>query len=178
MTSSPGPEQLGLSPAEIAKVRTLAEQGNTEAQLHLGIMYATGRGVPQDAAEAARWYRLGADQGHARAQWSLGLMYDKGEAVPQDYAEAARWYRLAADQGDGLAMTGLGVMYATGAGVPQDYVQAQMWLNLAASRLTGEAREDAVGFRDRVAGLMNPAQIAEAQRLAREWDVAHPREPP
>ena len=52
-----------------------------------------------------------------------------------------------------------------------------MWFNLAASRLTGEAREDAVNGRDLVAGLMTPAQLTEAQRLAREWDPAPPREP-
>jgi hypothetical protein len=52
-----------------------------------------------------------------------------------------------------------------------------MWHNLVASRTTGEQRESAVEARDRVAGLMIPTQIAEAQRLAREWDAAHPREP-
>ena len=60
MTSSPGPEQLEPTPAEIAKVRASAEQGDASAQNRLGIMYKTGRGVPQDDAEAARWYRLAA----------------------------------------------------------------------------------------------------------------------
>ena len=52
-----------------------------------------------------------------------------------------------------------------------------MWFNLAASRLTGERRENAVSNRDKAAGLMTPGQIAKAQRLAREWDAAHSREP-
>jgi len=53
-----------------------------------------------------------------------------------------------------------------------------MWFNLAALRsTTGELRDNAGGFRDQAAGQMNPTQIAEAQRLAREWDAAHPREP-
>ena len=68
-------------------------------------------------------------------------------------------------------------MYGNGRGVPQDDVQAHMWFNLAASRSTGEDRETAVRNRDIVAGRMDPTQIAEAQRLAREWDAAHPREP-
>jgi len=68
-------------------------------------------------------------------------------------------------------------MYDTGRGVPQDDVQAHMWYNLAASRSTGEQRESAVEARDRVAGQMLPHEIAEAQRLARDWDAAHPREP-
>jgi hypothetical protein len=50
-----------------------------------------------------------------------------------------------------------------------------MWFNLAASRMTGEEREDAAELRDRVRSRMTPEQIAEAQRLAREWDAAHPR---
>ena len=63
-------------------------------------------------------------------------------------------------------------------GVPQDYVQAHMWSNLAASRLIGAIRDSLIQSRDRVADLMTPDQIAEAQRLAREWDAAHPRESP
>ncbi len=61
-------------------------------------------------------------------------------------------------------------MYATGDGVPQDYVQAHMWYNLAASRYPpGSDRDKVVRNRDTVAEKMTPEQIAEAQRLAREW---------
>ena len=88
-----------------------------------------------------------------------------------------RWYRLAPDQGLAEAQTYLGNMYETGKGVPPSYVQAHMWHNLVASRTSGEQRDSAVEARDRVAGLMIPTQSAEAQRLAREWDAAHPREP-
>ena len=104
-------------------------------------------------------------------------MYNAGQGVPQDDAEAVRWYRLAADQGHARAQGNLGVMCGTGEGVPQDYVQAYMWFNLAASRMASGHRQHAVDGRDRAAGQMNPTQIAEAQRLAREWDAAHPREP-
>ena len=83
-----------------------------------------------------------------------------------------RLYRLAADQGLAEAQYNLGNMYGDGRGVPQDDVQAHMWYSLAASRMPGEYRES-----DVVAGLMTSTQIAEAQRLAREWDAAHPREP-
>ena len=58
------------------------------AQYNLGIMYAKGQGVPQDYAEAVKWYRLAADQGIPTAQNNLGFMYAKGEGVPQDYSEA------------------------------------------------------------------------------------------
>ncbi|MEO2195917.1 MAG: tetratricopeptide repeat protein [bacterium] len=104
-------------------------------------------------------------------------MYANGRGVPQDDVEAVRWYRLAADQGLAGAQRNLGFMYANGRGVPQDYVQAHMWFNLAASRLTSEQREEAVKYRDLAASELTPAALNEAQRLAREWDAAHPREP-
>jgi hypothetical protein len=47
-----------------------------------------------------------------------------------------------------------------------------MWFNLAASRGSGEYREHYAEVRDRVANLMTPAQIADAQKLAREWQAA------
>jgi len=138
-------------------------------------MYGAGEGVPEDDAEAVRWYRLAADQGQAGAQNSLGFMYANGQGVPQDYAEAVRWYQLAAEQGQASAQYNLGVNYATGRGVPQDYVQAHMWANLAASRSTGELRDSSVRNRDLAADELTPAALIEAQRLAREWDAAHPR---
>jgi hypothetical protein len=96
--------------------------------------------------------------------------------VPDDDEEAVRWYRLAADQGDGNAQYNLGVMYDNGDGVPQDDVQAYMWFSLAASRSTGTERATATEWRDRVANRLTPDQLAEGQRLAREWDEAHPRD--
>ena len=78
-------------------------------------------------------------------------------------------YRLAADQGHAAAQFNLGVMYANGEGVPQDYVKAHMWFNLAGAQTTGSDREGAVKARDAVAENMTSEQIAEAQRLAREW---------
>ena len=59
-------------------------------------MYATGRSVLKDDAEAAKWFRLAAEQGVASAQYDLGLSYAFGEGVLKDAAEAARWFRLAA----------------------------------------------------------------------------------
>ena len=96
-------------------------------------------------------------------------MYNEGQGVPQDYAEAANWYRRAAEQGDAPPQFLLGLMYEKGRGVPQDFIQAHMWLNLAASRSSGETRDEAAKIRDFLAARMTPDQIAEAQRLAREW---------
>ncbi len=122
-----------------------------------------------DYATALRLMRPLAEQGDAAAQSNLGVMYDTGQGVPQDDAEAVKWFRLAAEQGDATAQYNLGVMYGKGQGVPQDYVQAYMWFDLAAARFSASEAEGAVKGRDFVASKMTPAQIAEAQRLAREW---------
>ena len=62
-------------------------------------MYHKGKGVPQDDAEAVKWYRKAAEQGNADAQNWLGWMYQNGKGVPPDDAEAVEWYRKAAEQG-------------------------------------------------------------------------------
>ncbi len=82
-----------------------------------------------------------------------------------DYATALKEWRTLAEQGDAAAQYNLGVMYREGRGVPQDYVQAHMWVTLAAAQGDKDARKG----RGIVAEKMTPAQIAEAQRLAREW---------
>jgi TPR repeat protein len=72
---------------------------------------------------------------------------------------------LAAEQGSAFAQFNLGRMYRTGQGVPQDYVQAHMWANLAAA----QNHKNALVTRNLIAKKMSQSQIAEAQRLAREW---------
>ena len=77
-------------------LRSLADQGNAQAQFNLGFMYQRGHGVPQDYAQAAKWFRLAADQANAWAQGMLGIMYQAGDGVPQDYVEAHKWFNLSA----------------------------------------------------------------------------------
>ena len=153
----------------------LAIKGDATAQYNLGVMYYEGKGVRQDYAAASQWYRLAADQGYALAQSNLGVLYVKGQGVPQDYAEMIKWYYRAADQGVAVAQYNLGVTYYEGKGVRQDFVQAHKWFNLAASRLSASEKErmdEAIRRRDYVAIKMTPAQVAEAQQLARDW---HPK---
>jgi tetratricopeptide (TPR) repeat protein len=152
----------------------LAEQGDADAQFHLGVMYESGQGVLRSDAEAIKWYRKAAEQDDAVAQFNLGVMYAKG--VSPNHAEAALWYRLAADHGLAGAQFNLGMTYVEGQGVPQDYVQAHMWLDLAASQLPAmgiNRRNSTVDARDRVASKMTPQQTVEAQQLAFEWTIEH-----
>jgi len=137
-----------------------------EADFNAGVA-AYKRG---DYATALREWRPLAKQGNADAQYNLGNMYSEGKGVPQDYPRAVGLWRKAAEQGYADAQYNLGFMYSMGRGVPQDRVQAHMWFKLAASRLPpGEKRDIAVKNRDIVTKRMTPAQISEAQKLAREW---------
>jgi TPR repeat protein len=110
-----------------------------------------------------------AERGDALAQSMLGRIYRDGRGVPQDFTEAASWFRKAADQDNPEAQFNLGFLYLRGLGLPQDYVQAHMWFNLAAERFPRAA-----AVRDFVARKMAPAQIEEAQKLAREWRPTFP----
>jgi uncharacterized protein len=159
--------EKGDYPTALRLLRPLANFGAhaADAQFVLGLMYDNGQGVPQDYAAAGEWYRKSAEQGNAFAQGSLGYQYANGRGVKQDYAAAVEWYRKSAEQGVPIGQLALGAMYADGKGVPQDYVLAHMWFNLAAAG----GNKNAVKGRDMVATQMTPAQIAEAQKLAREW---------
>ena len=121
------------------------------------------------------WTRQAAEQGEPGAQYLLGRMYNSGRGVPRDHTAAVEWYRQAAEQGQADAQFFLGAAHLRGHGVPQDYVLAHLWFNLAASRLPpGKMHEQAVQGRDTVAAKMTHGQIAEAQRLAREWKPKSP----
>ena len=145
-------------------LRPLAERGNAEAQNRLGAMYGYGLGLPKDTRQGLILLRKAADQGYAPAQIDLGVIYLDGDGVPQDYEQAVAWFRKAAEEGDAWGQYDLGQTYRDGHGVPQDYVLAHMWMNLAASQDDWFAQG-----RNDLATKMTPAQIAEAQRLAREW---------
>jgi TPR repeat protein len=83
--------------------KPLADQGNARAQTYLGFMYGTGEGVPEDDAQAVKWFRLAADQGVAEAQYNLGLMYFKSKGVLEDFVHAYAWWNIAVTQGHELA---------------------------------------------------------------------------
>lgn len=175
-----------------------AKQENPGALFDLGVIHAYGQGgIQQDLAKAVAWYRKAAELGHANAQHNLGLLYVKGEGVPQDYTQAfqlfifaagqghvkaqvslgnsylhikkyhdaLKWYKIAAEQGQAIAQHNLGVMLTKVQAIGKDYVQAYKWLTLS----TNQGFIKAAQYRDQVATEMTPAQIKQAEKLAREW---------
>jgi hypothetical protein len=84
--------------------RSLAEQGDAEAQDFLGTLYFKGWGVPQDHAKARQWWEKAAAQGSASPQNDLGLLHANGLGGPQDLVQAHMWYSLAAGNGYEIAI--------------------------------------------------------------------------
>lgn len=163
---------LGGCTSTEEQLKTLDQKaalGDANAQFALGQKYLEGDGVDPDPVRAASLFRQAAEAGDHRAQLALGLLYREGAGVPQDPPEAVRWIRRSAESGNARARFVLGSLYEEGEGVQRDVVAAHAWFNLAAASLPPEERERAARRRDWLAEVMTPAQVAEAQRLAREW---------
>lgn len=140
-----------------------SERGHALSQYALGRLYLQ---TYEDTNQAFRFYRMAAEQGLPEAQEALAWMYVDGNGVPQDYQRAFALARSAANQGYGQAQMMLGGMYTDGVGVDRDLVKAHMWYNLASA----QGVEGVANLRDGLAGHMTTSQVAEAQRLAREWE--------
>ncbi len=76
---------------------------------------------------------------------------------------------MGAQTGSPDALFELGMLYATGRDVATDLVTAHKWFNLAAVRGNESARIRRV----EISQEMSVEQIAEAQKLAREWIQTH-----
>ena len=155
-----------------------ADQGNAFAQHNLAVMYDTGEGVAKDYKKAVYWFEKAADQGVAVAQFSLGSMYNNGQGVAKNYQKAFYWYQKSANQGLVTAQYNLGRMYYKGEGVVKNYVKSYKWLILAKA----QSNEDDEKINDflyssenkilaQLEQSMTPAQIAEAQELASQFEV-------
>ena len=64
----------------------------------------------------------------------------------------------------------LGSAYELGEGVPQDYVTAYKWMNLASASSDRKIAVFARSRRDNLLKAMTAEQVAEAQRLSREFE--------
>lgn len=166
---------LGLGPAEsmsrderiggaVIQLGQASMRGYAPSQYVLGRLTLT---LHEDTDRAIDLYARSAEQGYPEAQVALAWMYVEGNGVPQDYERAVALLQGAANQGYGPGQRTLGSMQADGVGgLDSDLVKAHMWFNLAAAQGTPAAAE----LREEVASDMTRSQIAEAQRLAREWE--------
>jgi TPR repeat protein len=97
VATGPGPD---LAAAErdvderwLPRKRCLAEDGDADAQLTLGIAYRDGSdGPPQDFVQAAAWFARAAEQGHPMAQFNLGRFHEHGRGVGQERGLVSPWF--------------------------------------------------------------------------------------
>lgn len=68
-----------------------AEQGNTEAQFHLGMAYYKGDGIEENHEKAFEWWMKAAEE-EACAMCNLGVLYRDGDGVEQDLFNAMHWF--------------------------------------------------------------------------------------
>ncbi len=147
----------------VADLYELAEKNDASAEYELAQRYATGVGVPKDAADAAKWLERSAQHGNAQAQLELGVALRDGRDMIQDFEASRKWFELAAEGGNGQAQLELGIMYRAGSGIPVDYLRAYAWLNVAAA----QGVPGAASARDVVRTRLSPEELQQAQALAR-----------
>jgi TPR repeat protein len=121
----------------------LAKEGNPKAQYRVGVMYASGQGVPHNQPEAVKWFLLSAAQGNADAQYNLGEEYAlggfSGGGVERDPPEAYFWLALAVE-------------------------------NKATNK---RSLDSATQMRDLIAGKLTPEQLAKVEKRLADWRATH-----
>jgi localization factor PodJL len=140
-------------PAAVApeSIRQAAMSGEAEAQFFIGGRFLDGTSIPQDFAQAAKWYHRAALQGLAPAQYRLATLFERGSGVQQDKEEARRWYERAALKGNVRAMHNLGVLLAGLS--PPDYVQAARWFTEAAEHGVQDSQYNLALLKERGLGV-------------------------
>jgi TPR repeat protein/Zn-dependent protease with chaperone function len=123
-----------LAMQEVRTVRASAAGGDSDAQNKLGMMYASGKSVAQDDAQAVFWWSKASERGYAEAQYNLAQMFLLGRGVTHDDVAAFQWAGRAAEQGHAAAENILGTMYASGRGVSKDDYLALRWFRQAAEQ--------------------------------------------
>lgn len=115
-------------------LRTAAEHGVVEAQVHYAQILLDGRGVESNPPEAFEWFRKAAGQGHAMARNMLGRCYENGWGVEPDMLLATYWFRLAANSGLDWGMYNYATSLALGRGEETNHDEAIMWLQRATAK--------------------------------------------
>ena len=143
-------------------IKSLAEQGDAEAELKMGLRYTSNAWEVKDDKIATQWFEKAAHHGQVEAQYRYGWALLKGLGVVQDYKTAFYWLEKAAQQGSPEAQLALGEIYHSGIGIKSDIERAYLWFNLAAA----QGVESAASARDLVVQLLTPSQIAAMQEEA------------
>jgi TPR repeat protein len=144
-------------------VKSLAEKGDAEAELRMGLRYTSNaRGIKDDKV-AAQWFEKAARHGQVEAQYRYGLALQTGQGLIQDFKAGFYWLEKAARQGYAEAQFAVGKMYHDGDFIKKDIEQAYLWFNLAAA----QGLDKAISARDLASDLLTPDQLVVMQEEAK-----------
>lgn len=148
-------------------LRSLAENGNADAQYRLGRIYEMGLidGEP-NFQEAKTWFEKASDQGVVKAKVELGHLYLDGVGVLQNFDKARNLLEEASADGNAKAQFDLARMWQNGWGGEKNAAMAYAYYEFA-------ARQDfkpAVKARDTLLASLNPTKVSEAQSLLRKLE--------
>ena len=114
--------------------RTLAENGDAEANNVLGMMYKQGTGPKQNDEKALYYFQKAVDGGYAKAAYNIALMYKFGHGVEQDYSKYIKWLEKAAQMGYEKTDYLMGYAYYKGFGEKQNYQTAFQYFEQGAQK--------------------------------------------
>jgi TPR repeat protein len=144
-------------------LRIAAQGGSADAQYALGTFYKTGRGVPQDAAQAAQWWAKAALADNTDAQVEYGIALYNGNGVQRDATAATALFRKAAMRGSPIAQDRLARILAAGSGAPRDLTESTKWYLI--SRAGGETDLEL----DDMINKVDPQTRAAGEKAAKPW---------
>ena len=127
-----GQSDIDSRQALFTDIKELAEQGNSEAQYHLGMMYNNGIGVEKDPKKAFEWFGKAASSGDPLASFKLGCYFD-GQfegVVPIDLDKSFQYNLFAAKAGYSLAQSEVGNSFFK----QGKFGEAAHWWQLAAKQ--------------------------------------------
>src|SRR5262249_10614598 len=148
-------------PDAIAAWRKAADKGSTSAMVELGVLYATGSGVPKDDAQARKLFERAAAAGNPRGVTNLAAV-SNASGAPSDPAQARASLQLAAQGNSAAGQYQLGLMLAEGTGGPQDDVGARALFEKAAAQGHPGALEWAGAFAEAGRGGPRDTNAAKA----------------
>jgi TPR repeat protein len=120
-------------PEAMSAYRKAADKGSTSAMVELGVLFATGSGVPKDEAQARMLFERAAEAGNPRGVTNLAALSNGGGA-PSDPVQARALLEKAAEANSAEAQFQLGLMTADGIGGPKDDVAARALFEKAAAQ--------------------------------------------
>lgn len=150
-----------------------ANNGESNAQYELAMLYLSGKLGTADPFSAVVWLTEAMKAGNAAAQYQLGILNEIGLGTPLNYANAGVLYTMACGKGHAGAAIRIARMALEGLGTKKNLPQAWAHATLAVER--GEP--SATALREEISRQLDATQQAEAAAtlVKLKEQIANPR---